>query len=128
MSLFMGSSILTLIQALIMAIIISHRMMRDKQRRQSAVGNGQPGEEEEKRRKKEEDEDERRGEGLEHDKWKGQNGRGEGWERKGQIPMAKMDLMAHRPIENHWARLGSQVGGGGGGGGGRREEPKRIGL
>jgi hypothetical protein len=40
--------------------------------------------------------------------------------------MAKMDLMAHRPIENHWARLGDPVGGGGGGG--RREEPKRIGL
>jgi len=38
MSLFMGSSILTLIQALIMAVIICHRMLRAKQKEQSAVG------------------------------------------------------------------------------------------
>nr|CAD2184493.1 unnamed protein product [Meloidogyne enterolobii] len=38
MSLFMGSSILTLTQAAIMAIILIHRFLMDKQRQRNIVG------------------------------------------------------------------------------------------
>ena len=38
MSLFMGSSILTLTQAAIMTIILIHRFLMDKQRQRNIVG------------------------------------------------------------------------------------------